>query len=91
MKKLTNMNLDIYLFLKDYEKQKGYCPSYREIQENTNYKSIASVKQVIDKLEDIGMIKTSRDEKGILIARTIKVIDNEETRQKIKELREKFN
>ena len=91
MKKLTQMNLDIYLFLKEFEYENGYSPSYREIYENTNYKSIASVKQAIDKLEEIGMITTARDTRGIVLARTIKVIDNEETRERIKELREKFN
>jgi SOS-response transcriptional repressor LexA len=88
MKKLTQMNLDIYIFLQEFEKEHGYCPSYREIQETTNYKSVSSVKQAIDKLEDIGMITTARDENGVVLARTIKVVDNEETRERIKKLRE---
>lgn len=90
MKRLTNMNLDVYLFLKDFENRKGYCPSYREIQDNTNYKSICSIKQAVDKLEDLGMIKTARDRNGNIISRTIKTVDNEETRQLIKELRERL-
>lgn len=90
MKKLTNMNLDIYLYLKEFEKENGYCPSYREIQEHTNYKSIASVKQAIDKLEDLEMIETVRDSRGNILARTIKALDNEHTKKLIEELREKM-
>ena len=91
MKKLTQMNLDIYLFLKDFENRYAYCPSYREIQQNTNYKSVASMKQAIDKLEELGMIKTARDKNGNILARTIKVIDNEETRELINKLRNEIN
>ena len=87
MKKLTNMNLDVYLYLKEFEKENQYCPSYREIQENSNYKSIASIKQAIDKLEDLGMISTARDKNGNILARTIKIIDNEDTKELIKECR----
>lgn len=90
MKKLTNMNLDIYLYLKDFEKEKGYCPSYREMQEHTNYKSIASVKQVVDKLEELKMIETVRDENGNILARTIKALDNKHTKELIENLREEI-
>ena len=90
MKKLTNMNLDVYLFIKDFENENGYCPSYKEIQENTNYKSVCSVKQAIDKLEEIGMIKTARDENSNILARSIKVIDNEYTKELIENLRNQF-
>lgn len=91
MKKLTQMNLDIYLYLEEFEKNKGYCPSYREIQENTNYKSVASVKQAVDKLEELKMIKTARDENGNILARSIRIINNEYTKELIEELREKFD
>ena len=87
MKKLNQMNLDVYLYLREFENKNMYCPSYREIQENTNYKSVASIKSVIDKLEDLGMITTARDENGNILARTIKVIDNEETRKLVEESR----
>lgn len=90
MKKLTNMNLDVYLYLKDFEKENGYCPSYREIQENTNYKSIASVKQAVDKLEELKMIETVRDESGNILARTIKALDNKHTKELIEKLREEM-
>lgn len=90
MKKLTNMNLDVYLYLKDFEKENGYCPSYREIQENTNYKSIASVKQAVDKLEELKMIETVRDENGNILARTIKSLDNKHTKELIEKLREEM-
>lgn len=87
MKKLTNMNLDVYLYLKDFEKKYHYCPSYREIQKNTNYKSIASVKQAIDKLEELKMVEVIRDEKGNILARTIKALENAHTKQLIEDLR----
>lgn len=90
MKKLTNMNLDVYLYLKDFEKENGYCPSYREMQEHTNYKSIASVKQAVDKLEELKMIETVRDENGNILARTIKALDNKHTKELIEELRKEI-
>lgn len=91
MKKLTNMNLDVYLYLKDFEKENGYCPSYREIQEHTNYKSIASIKQAVDKLEEIKMIEVVRDGKGNVLGRTIRALDNKHTKEMIENLREEMN
>lgn len=88
MKKLTQKNLDMYIFIKEFVEENGYCPSYREIKEGTNYKSIASVKQAIEKLEEIKMLKTGRDENKNMLARSIKIIDNDYTKEKIKELRE---
>jgi SOS-response transcriptional repressor LexA len=90
MKTITQMNLDVYLYIKQFEDEKGYCPSYREIQENTNYKSIASIKEAVYKLIDLKFLFANFDDNGRLIGRTIKVIDNEETRKQIKELREKY-
>ena len=90
MKKLTQMNLDVYLYIKEFEKEHKYCPSYKEIQENTNYKSLGSIKQAIEKLEDIKMITTARDINGNVISRTIKVIDDEYTKQMIEKLRNKL-
>lgn len=90
MKTITQMNLDVYLYIKEFENERGYCPTYREIQENTNYKSIASIKEVVYKLIDMKFLFANFDDKGRLIARTIKVIDSEETRKQIKELREQY-
>ena len=90
MKKINNNNLDVYFYIKEYTKEKGYCPTFREIQENTNYKSLASIREVIEKLAELKFIKVCRNENGTLITRTIKVIDNDYTKQCIKELRDEY-
>lgn len=87
MKKLTQKNLDIYNFLREFQKENGYCPSYREMQDNTNYKSICSIKHAVDKLEDMGMLTTVRDKNGNILARTIKTVCNNHTKELIEECR----
>lgn len=91
MKKLNQMNLDVYLYIKEYMKEKGFCPTYREILDNTNYKSLASVKETVEKLTELKFLKVSRNENGIILARTIKVIDDKNTREQIEELRNGYN
>lgn len=90
MKKINNNNLDVYFYIKEYIKEKGYCPTFREIQENTNYKSLASIREVIEKLAELKFIKVCRNENGTLITRTIKIIDNDYTKQCINELRDEY-
>lgn len=87
MKKLNQGNLDVYLFIKDFIKENGYSPSYREIQENVNYKSLGTVREVVEKLIELKFLKAARDERGNLLARTIKVIDDDNTKSLIEELR----
>lgn len=91
MKKLNQKNLDVYLYIKDFIKENGYSPSYREIQANTNYKSLGTIREVIEKLIELKFIKAARDERGNLLARTIKVIDDDNTKLLIEELRENIN
>lgn len=66
----------VYLFIKDYINKKNYSPSVREIMEGVNLKSPATSKYHIDKLIDLGLIKASFDEKGKIIARTMKLGGN---------------
>ena len=87
MRKLNNMNLDVYLYIKEFEEKNNYCPSYRDILENTNYKAIASINDVIYKLEELGMIKATKDKNGNIKSRTIRYIEDEHTKELIEELR----
>lgn len=89
-KKMTQMNLDMYIFIKEYTERNGYCPSYREIAENTNYKSVASVQPAIAKMIELNLLTAGITESGNIKARTIRVIDNEETRQLINEFRSNY-
>ena len=91
MKKLNNYNLDVYLYLKEYIKENKYTPTYREIVDNTNYKSIGSIKEALEKLEELGFIKAKRSENGNLITKSIKVIDDKNTKKQIEELRSDIN
>ena len=91
MRTINNNDLDLYLYIKEFVKENGISPTYREITKNTNYNSIAGVRHSIDKLEDLKFIKSIRDENDRVIARSIKIIDNEYTKKEIKKLRDKSN
>lgn len=91
MKRLNNNDLDLYLFIKDYIKNNKVSPSYREMVEGTNYNNIASIKYSIEKLEELKFIKVKRSEKNFQLKRAIKIIDNDYTKNKIEELRNKID
>ena len=88
MKRINNNDLDVYLYIKDYIKENKYSPSYREIVDNTNYNNIASVKYSVEKLEKLKFVRIKRSERKFQLKRAIKVIENDYTKNKIKELRD---
>lgn len=90
MKKINQKNLDVYLFLKEFIKENGYSPSYREILNGTNYKSTASIKDTLNKLYDLKFIKVKKDEKGGIITKSVKIIEDENVKNQIEELRSKY-
>lgn len=90
MKKLNNNNLDVYLFIKKYIDENGFSPSYREIKDGTNYKSVVSVFDVVQKLEELKFLKAKRNEKGNILPRSIRIIEDNNTKKQIQELREKY-
>lgn len=90
MNKINDKNLDVYLFLKQFIKENGYAPTYRDILDGTNYKSTASIKDVLNKLAKLKFIKIKKDEKGTIITRSIKIIEDENVKNQIEELRSKY-
>jgi len=57
-------------FIKQYVKEKGYCPSIREIQAHYGYRSATSVVDILDALRDKGLIESTPN-----VARSIRVLD----------------
>lgn len=84
--KISGKEYDLYKKIKDYIEKNNFSPSFREMLDMSNFKSVSSIKQKIDKLEKIGLIATSRNASGNLIARTIKILDTNETKNIIKDI-----
>lgn len=57
MKKSEQKLSDILSFLDSYINDNGFPPSYREIANGVKLKSINSVKDYLDRLENMGLIK----------------------------------
>ena len=80
IKKKTNYTLlnkneyRLYMIIKSYIEEHKYSPSYRELVELSNYKSVSSIMLTLLKFEELGFIKLDKDEKGRIKSRTIRLI-----------------
>ena len=74
--KLTKKQLAVLDFLQDFTEEKGYSPSYREIQAGLGLSSVSAVAEHIDNLVNKGVLK-----KVPGAARSLEVLDykHEET------------
>ncbi|MBR2994474.1 winged helix-turn-helix transcriptional regulator [Candidatus Saccharibacteria bacterium] len=74
--KLTKKQLAVLEYLQDFTEEKGYSPSYREIQAGLGLSSVSAVAEHIDNLVEKGVIK-----KVPGAARSLEVLDykHEET------------
>ncbi|MBQ6461351.1 hypothetical protein IJJ36_02900 [Candidatus Saccharibacteria bacterium] len=74
--KLTKKQLAVLDFLQDFTEEKGYSPSYREIQAGLGLSSVSAVAEHIDNLVNKGVIK-----KVPGAARSLEILDykHEET------------
>ena len=94
IKKKTKFNIlnekeyELYMIIKKYIEENNYSPSYRELTELGEYKSVSSIMLTLLKFEDLGFIKLARDEKGNVKSRTIIIIDTEENKKRMKEIKE---
>ena len=71
--KKTDEKLElVYNYIKKYQIENGYPPSYREISLATDIKSTNSVKDYVDKLKSKGLIATSNSKN-----RSIKLLEEE--------------
>ena len=64
--------MQLYDFLKTFKQLNGYSPSYREMLENMNYTSTATVKRHLELLAELGYITFNQGKK-----RAIELVDNE--------------
>ena len=55
--KLTKKQLALLNFLQDFEEEKGYSPTYREIMAGLGLSSVSAVAEHIDNLVDKGVLK----------------------------------
>ena len=74
--KLTKKQLAVLEFLQDFTEEKGYSPSYREIQAGLGLSSVSAVAEHIDNLVEKGVLK-----KAPGAARSLEILDykHEET------------
>lgn len=72
-KELNKKEKQVYDYIKKFINKKHYSPSYREILKNTDYKSIESVYEVINKLISLDLIIVDKNEKGNIISRSIRL------------------
>ena len=74
--KLTKKQLAVLDFLRDFTEEKGYSPSYREIQAGLGLSSVSAVAEHIDNLVNKGILK-----KVPGAARSLEILDykHEET------------
>ena len=68
--KITKKQLAVLNFLEDFTEEKGYSPSYREIQEGLGLSSVSAVAEHIDNLVAKGALK-----KVPGAARSLEVLD----------------
>ena len=69
--KLNERQESIYLYIKDFKKNKQYSPTVREIGKALNIKSVSTVHTDLSKLEDAGLISRINN-----ISRSIELIDD---------------
>lgn len=72
-KELNKKEKQVYDYIKKFINKKHYSPSYREILKNTDYKSVESVFEVINKLISLDLIVVDKNEKGNVISRSIRL------------------
>lgn len=68
--KLTKKQLAALSFIEEFEKEKGYSPSYREIMSGLELSSVSAVAEHIDNLVSKGVLKKNPGE-----ARSLEVLD----------------
>ncbi len=68
--KLTKKQLAVLTFIEDFEEEKGYSPSYREIMTGLELSSVSAVAEHIDNLVSKGVLKKNPGE-----ARSLEVLD----------------
>lgn len=85
---LNKREYDLYMIIKDYIEKYNYSPSYRELTELSDYKSVSSIMLTLLKFEELGFIKFERNEKGRIKSRTIRIIYTSEVRKKLEEIKE---
>ena len=83
---LNKREYELYMIIKDYIEQHQYSPSYRELLELSEYNSTSSIMLTLLKFEELGFIKISKDEKGRIKSRTIRVIYTSDIRKKLEEI-----
>ncbi len=77
-KKYQEVDKMLLFFVDDYMKNKGYAPTYREIQEAVGVKSISTVHEHIDYLTSQGKIERTGNS-----PRAIRVVDNSDDKDKV--------
>lgn len=76
---ITKKQLEVLEFIENFIAEKGYSPSYREIGEGVNIKSLGGIHDYITALIDRNMIKVRANK-----SRSIEIVGADETLLTIK-------
>ena len=77
MRKMTEPDKQMYLFIKDFFIQHMYSPSVREIMAGMGYKSTSTIHARLARLEEMGYIRKQQDAPRTMWIKGIKVIVDE--------------
>ena len=85
---LNKNEYELYKIIKNYIEKNKYSPSYRELVNLSNYKSLSSIMLTLLKFEELGFVELGRDKNDRIKSRTIRLIYTSEVREKIEKLEE---
>lgn len=78
MRKMTEADERMYLFIRDFFMKHMYSPSVREIMKGLGYKSTSTIHTRLAKLEEMGYIRKQQDAPRTMWIKGIRVIADEE-------------
>ena len=77
MRKMTEADKQMYLFIRDFFMKHMYSPSVREIMKGMGYKSTSTIHSRLAKLEDMGYIRKQQDAPRTMWIKGVRVIVDE--------------
>src|SRR5690554_3444820 len=78
MSKLSERQKQILRYIEEYINENGYAPSLREIGQAVGMRSVSSVHNQLNNLENMGHIKRGNGDEKIL-GRTISLVNDDES------------
>jgi len=87
---LNKKEYELYFIIKDFIEINHYSPTYRELLDKSEYKSVSSIMTTIFKLAELGFIEIATNEEGNIIQRSIRIIYTKENIERLEEIKRKI-